>query len=76
MSSVMFLGLVLAALVGVPGGFLYWVRAPHGKLLRRTAVVGGLAAVWVVLFLLALQGAMVGVLDFLGVHGGMSGSDY
>lgn len=32
---------VLLILVGTPVAFVYWVRAPHGKLFQRTLVVLG-----------------------------------
>jgi len=35
--------------VGVPVSFVFWIRAPRGRLMHRTLVVGGAAVVWLLL---------------------------
>lgn len=51
--------------VGVPVSFVFWIRAPRGRLLHRTLIVGGAAAVWLLLvFVVAMamfQSAVSGI---------------
>lgn len=76
MSAVVFLGLILAALVGAPIGFVYWIRAPRGQLLRRSLVVAALAVLWVLLFLFVVQGVLSALVTAVVGYGGIGGSDY
>lgn len=70
MSAVLVGLLVVVAVVGVPVGFVYWMRAPQGHLLRRTAILAAFAVAWLVLaFALFVEAS-------LSLMGGMGGMTY
>lgn len=70
MSAVLVGLLVVVAMVGVPVGFVYWMRAPRGHLLRRTAVVAAFVVAWLVLaFALFVEVS-------LSLMGGVGGGTY
>jgi len=56
--------------VGVPVSFVFWLRAPRGRLLHRTLVVGGAAVIWLLLM------SAVAMSIFRSVVGGVDGGSY
>lgn len=69
--SAVLVGLLLAvAVVGAPMGFVYWMRAPRGHLLRRTAVLAAFAVAWLVVAVALFVEAS------LSLMGGIGGGTY
>lgn len=54
--------------VGVPVSVVFWFRAPRGRLLHRTLIIGGAAAVWLLLMFAAVMGALQSAVS--GIDGG------